>query len=44
MLTEIAKTIKCNGGKTRYLVHQGLKVLEDMGYVEYKNRRWVWTR
>ena len=42
--TEIAKAIKCNGGKTWYLVQQGLKDLEEMGYVEYKNRRWVWTR
>jgi len=42
MLTEIAKTVKCNGGKTRYLVHQGLKDLEERGYVECKNRRWAW--
>jgi len=43
-MTEIAQAVKCHGGKTRYLVHQGLKDLEEMGYVECKNRRWVWTR
>lgn len=42
--TEIAKAIKCNGGKTWHLVEQGLKSLEEMDWIEYKNRRWSWTR
>tara|TARA_B100000745_G_C20121275_1_gene383902 strand:+ start:516 stop:1169 length:654 start_codon:yes stop_codon:yes gene_type:complete len=44
LFTEIAQAVKCHGGKTRYLVHQGLKDLEEMGYVECQNRRWLWTR
>jgi len=42
--TEIAKFMGCYGGKTWYIVQQGLKTLEERGFVEYKNRRWVWKK